>query len=362
MRTVLHQIDLEAPVPGGIDTCIVDLAKHSPKQFQIVGVDTSRDRRHRLGVWRDVDGVRFMAVARLRRDRTRRLVPHSLLLALGVLRFRRRIKPLVVQAHRPEVGLVSRVVFRRPLVQFLHGDGKSGVSRQSDSYFRFAPRLFYWVERKACSSAAQVVIFSEIGFKRLQASGFANVRCSPTWFDASVFAPQIERPSRDRVLWVGRFEQPKDPLLAVEVFAAMVDSLRQDSELTMVGDGSLLPAARRHAESLGLGGSVSFVGAVPRSEVARLMREHSVTVVTSHFEGMSRSILESMACGTPVASTASGDPGNSIVDGTSGFRVNSRSPSEIAVAALRAARIDRETCWRAASKYSSEVVIAELLA
>ena len=54
-----------------------------------------------------------------------------------------------------------------------------------------------------------------------------------------------------------------------------------------------------------------------------------VCVVTSHYESFGLTILESMACKTPVISTPVGASKNLIEDGETGFLVNVRSANEL---------------------------------
>jgi glycosyltransferase involved in cell wall biosynthesis len=55
--------------------------------------------------------------------------------------------------------------------------------------------------------------------------------------------------SGKNILWVGRFEQEKDPLLAIDVFKEVLREV-PDARLTMVGDGSLRDAVAKHAANL----------------------------------------------------------------------------------------------------------------
>lgn len=100
--------------------------------------------------------------------------------------------------------------------------------------------------------------------------------------------------SRQGVLWVGRLETVKNPILAVECAAAA------DLPLTMLGFGDLQPrveaaiAASGHADSIEL---LPFNG-----EPWKSYGSHRVLMVTSRFESFGNVIVESLAAGTPVVS------------------------------------------------------------
>ena len=241
-RLIIEQHDPRRPSAGGVDTCIRGLLKYCPPgvQISIAGVDAIGGAR--LGRWMSVeaDGVEvpFMPVARLYAGDQSRRVPHSLRLAWGLLRARRELRADTVQTHRLELGAVAQRLFRgTPHVQFLHIDGRDSFATGSDSIWKHVPRIYGRVERRVLPRSSDVVVFSSAGAGRLADMG-RHVRFSPTWFDPEVFHPPptpVHRASSPRVLWVGRIEPPKDPLLAADVMAALPPS----ATLTVVG--------RRHA-------------------------------------------------------------------------------------------------------------------
>jgi glycosyltransferase involved in cell wall biosynthesis len=73
--------------------------------------------------------------------------------------------------------------------------------------------------------------------------------------------------------------------------------------LNVIGAGPLEAQLRHQAESLGLGGSIHFLGRQPPADVARHMNAADVFCLASWNEGFPNVILEAMACGLPVVST-----------------------------------------------------------
>ena len=72
----------------------------------------------------------------------------------------------------------------------------------------------------------------------------------------------------------------------------------------VIGGGSLQAELEREAQALGLGDRVTFTG--PRRDVARLLAACDVSVISSVKEGMSNTIMESMAAGKPMVATRVG--------------------------------------------------------
>jgi len=96
------------------------------------------------------------------------------------------------------------------------------------------------------------------------------------------------------ILWMGRFEQEKDPLLALSILSQVRDS-GIDAGLILLGAGSLEKLLRVRAKSL-----IPFVefpgwqNPVPYLEMA------DVVVSTSKHESYGASIIEALAAGVPV--------------------------------------------------------------
>lgn len=359
-RLILHQTDMRAPRPGGIDTCIQDLVRTDPAYFAVGGVEYAPSARgpRRWFLFHDLTPVLTVAVMQTGK---RCRIPETVSFAAGLIRSRRRLGgSRSVQTHRVELGVLVALLFptkRRYL--FIHGDARPGLSGHSDSRWRHIPWAYLVIEHLACRLSHEVVVFSRAGSARLERSHGKKVRYSPTWFDGDTFYPSIGAVCK-RLLWVGRLTGVKDPSLACDVLRKLRDV---DSEwrLTVVGDGPLMTSVRADAERDGLAHAIDFMGSLDRTAVADCMRGHSVLLSTSRFEGVSRVLLESVACGTPVVCTSEADPAATVVDQLTGFRVRGRDPRELAEAVVRAARLQRSACASAGQLYRSDRVLGALL-
>jgi glycosyltransferase involved in cell wall biosynthesis len=93
-------------------------------------------------------------------------------------------------------------------------------------------------------------------------------------------------------------------LRLVEAFAELKQPGRR---LIIVGEGPQRTRIRRRIRQLGLGDCVSLLGHVPDEDLALYYQAADLSVVPSlGLEAFGLVILESMACGTPVATTAVG--------------------------------------------------------
>lgn len=101
------------------------------------------------------------------------------------------------------------------------------------------------------------------------------------------------------VVSVGRLHVQKDPLLLLAAFARLLEA-RPDARLLVAGDGPLRDEVERAASALG--GRATILGA--RDDVADLLGAADLFLFASRWEGMPNALLEAMAAGLPVVTTA----------------------------------------------------------
>jgi glycosyltransferase involved in cell wall biosynthesis len=87
---------------------------------------------------------------------------------------------------------------------------------------------------------------------------------------------------------------------------------------------------RERAAALGIGERVILTGT--RDDVAELLSELDVSVLSSASEGLSNTLLESMAAGVPVVATAVGGNPEVVVDGVTGLLTPAGEPAALAAA------------------------------
>ncbi|TXS89794.1 glycosyltransferase family 4 protein [Parahaliea aestuarii] len=119
---------------------------------------------------------------------------------------------------------------------------------------------------------------------------------------------------------------------------ALIQEHRPGSTLTIAGTGPERSALQALAEQLGLASSVYFAGRLSREDVARLYAEADVLLNPSRVDNMPNSVLEAMASGLPVVSTAVGGVPYIIEDGVTGLLVAPDAPQEMTDAVLALAQ------------------------
>ncbi len=108
-----------------------------------------------------------------------------------------------------------------------------------------------------------------------------------------------------RLVMVAQFIPRKRIDLGIETLRGLSDA-GLPARLTLVGEGPQEQALRRLAGRLGVAERVDFTGYQPREEMAQLLRQQDVFLMTSRAEGASNVILEAMAAGLPIVTTRNG--------------------------------------------------------
>jgi glycosyltransferase involved in cell wall biosynthesis len=365
---IVHQIDPAASVAGGIEGVIKDVVRYAPpdEDVAIAGVDLLG--RPTIGRWEEVAvggrHVRFLPLARVDPD-SRRRIPHTARLVAGLLRRGPKAGDVIFHAHRIEVGAVLGLRYpRTPLVQFIHLDAADALEHRTETFWRFLPRTHLRLERAVAARAATTIVFNRAAADRL-ASGTGRVGAGRNWFDPQTFAVGADRDGSSsslRVAWVGRFEPQKDPLKAVQVLARLVEAGRPVTAW-FAGAGTLEPELRAAVAAAGLGDRVEFTGVLEPPALAERFHASDVLVMTSLWEGFPRTMVEALACGVPVVSTAVGDTPAVVRDGENGFIAHTGSAAELADLVAQAGLLtERAGVAASVADLRGDLVVGEIFA
>lgn len=183
-------------------------------------------------------------------------------------------------------GLLGLILARRFKARFnvqVHAD----LSAQS--------LIKRYIARFVLRRADSIRVVSE----RIKTHLVQNFRCRtskisvvPIFVDIERFKNVQRTPSAEPlILWVGRFEKEKDPLLALRVFEAVRKDVPR-AKLIMLGAGSLERALRARSRAL----PVEFPG---RQDTPPYLAKAHVVLSTSRAESWGAAIVEALAAGVP---------------------------------------------------------------
>jgi len=130
------------------------------------------------------------------------------------------------------------------------------------------------------------------------------------------------------------------------------------------GDPAYYSELKARVQGLGLADRIQFLGEVSSSETAGLLAAADISVLPSLSEGLSNTLLESMAVGIPVVATAVGGNPEVVVDGETGFLVPASDPRAMADALLRLLRdpelreaMGRRGALRMVERFSTDTMV-----
>jgi len=125
---------------------------------------------------------------------------------------------------------------------------------------------------------------------------------------------------RPRLLYAGRLAPQKNLLLLVRAAKALVARGHQ-FELLMVGEGPEAEVLRTFIRQERLAEFVRLRGSVAREEIAQVFADADIFVLSSHYEGYPRVLMEAAAAALPIVTTAVSGADEAVLDAESGFIV-----------------------------------------
>ncbi len=264
----------------------------------------------------------------LRRD------PRLFLPALGEKR------PVLVHAHFGVEAVYGMELASRlgvPLVTTFHGfDATLGLRGL------LAARKATWVQyllkrRELKRRGALFIAVSEFIRAQLLELGFPDerIRVHYIGIDTAAFEPTGAGDDAPIVLHVARLVEKKGTVYLLDAFAGIA-AKHSAARLVVIGAGPLRDALERHADALGIGARVRWLGALPHAEVRRWLQRAAVfclpscTAASGDAEGLGLVLLEAAASGVPVVGTRHGGIPEAVVDGATGYLVPERDPARLA--------------------------------
>lgn len=108
------------------------------------------------------------------------------------------------------------------------------------------------------------------------------------------------------------------------IIKAVPDLLKSYPGLTLyvLGDGPQRQELEMLSSKLGVRNAVRFTGILPRREVLGILKASDLFILNSRYEGLPHTVIEAMACGTPVIASNIRGTDEVIKDGTTGLLVD----------------------------------------
>ena len=354
---------------GGAQATVLasaDLARHGVAVTVLAGAETWSEGDH----WADVGdaGLDVVEVPGLRR-RPGPMADTQALVAL--VRLLRSLQPDVVHTHSTKAGVLGRLAAKAvgvPVVHTVHGWGPLHARS------RAVVRIAAGIERALARVTDALVVVGEDDLDR----GLTLRIGRPDRYHLIRSGIEVDRlvAAADRravrsawglddrfvIGMVARMAGQKDHVGLIEAFARADLS---DAVLVLVGDGAARAEVEGAIARWGVADRVRLLGA--REDAARLVAGFDVSVLSSWYEGMPRTVLEAVALGVPVVASDVGSIARLVEPGVGGRLVPIGDRAALTAALVEAHRRPEHSARMAAvartriDEYSADRMRADLV-
>ena len=335
---------------GGPARHVVWLTKNlNSNGFQSVLIaGTVPDGEEDMSYFAAENGVEPIYIAELSRE----LSPKDIVSLYKIYREIKRQKPDIIHTHTAKAGTVGRIagffykwltfgtMIGRPravkVVHTFHG-------HVFHSYYGATKtRVFLLIEKVLARFATnRIVVITQQQFDEIHekfgVGSRQQFRIIPLGIDLASYSNSVKYRDILRkeigaaddefvVGFTGRLTEIKNiPLLIAVAKRYKSSAVEPKLRFVVVGDGNLRAELERSAAELILDGTLTFLG--NRDNVSRLLPGFDIIALTSKNEGTPLSLIEAMAAGVPLISTAVGgvvDLVGETLEQQNGFRICER--------------------------------------
>lgn len=231
-------------------------------------------------------------------------------------------RPDAIHLHGTRAAFFSRSVSHPRVIWTIHGYHFTGKP--------FIPRLVGWLALRTSLAGISDFVFltdydRQVGLRWGLVPPLARTHIIPNGIQLE---PISVSKVRRQIAFPHRLTHVKNPLLALAALAEL-----SGYSMVCAGAGEMEAECRSFAQQRGL--AVKFAGGMSRADTLRLMAGSEVMLMTSRWEGLPMTILESMALGTPVVATAVAGIPEVLRDGVNGILVEEQTPEAVFAAVKR---------------------------
>ncbi len=226
----------------------------------------------------------------------------------------------------PLATLVARLIGLRTFL-FLAGapvDPTPGMTEY--------PRIAAFLINVNCKVAHHIILYSSGLIERWNLRPYKGkvVTAHEHFLDSPLYRARKTVGQRANVVgYVGRLSREKGILNFIEAIPGVI-AQTNDVQFVIVGDGDLGGHVNAFLNRHSLGTRVTLTGWVKTDDLPIYLNTLKLLVIPSYTEGLPHSMLEAMACGTPVLASPVGAIPDVIRDQETGFLLWDNSPAYIA--------------------------------
>jgi len=185
-------------------------------------------------------------------------------------------------------------------IDFLHGKTAGNLTS------KFEKNALTWADAITVISKEAQEHYTKLGFDPIQIPNAINLENLPQ---------EKDRRFEKQIIFVGRLSKEK----GIETLIEVSKNLPNDINLLIVGSGPESEKIKKLSETLD---NIHYLGYQTHENSIKLIRGSNILIQPSLHEGISTTILESMACKIPIIASNLGGNKELILDNQNGFLIN----------------------------------------
>ena len=318
MKIVLVITRLNVGGPSNLIKKQIEKSEKDHKFTVIYGTCENNEVEINLDYLKLNPNIKFVKVRKMKRTLN---IFFDLLAMIQITRILIKINPDIIHTHLSKAGLIGRIaaisaMSRAKIIHTYHG-------HIIDGYFKkWKVNLFIFLERLISKRTDAFFVVSNKTKGDLQN---VKIGLNKPWHvvhpGVILRSEPLSFNSRANILWVGRFEEIKNPMLALESLLILRDKFKTNIKLIMIGNGSLHSKCVKYGKENNL--NVDFPGWITDQE--QIYLKSKFLLMTSVNEGLGLVAVEAGNFGLPTISTKSGGISDVVIDGKTGMLVESNS-------------------------------------
>ena len=244
----------------------------------------------------------------------------------------------IVHTHSSVAGIVGRIAARTTrsgaVVHHVHG---WGIQDEMSTGTRL---LYLNLERLCAILSDRLVAVSKTDIQKAQTYHIAKEKKMALIYNGielEAFRQPVDElqlrtelgldPQSKLVGMIGRLDKQKNPLDFIRA-AAIVSEQYENVQFLLIGDGPLHAQCDDLVKELDLNERFFSLGF--RSDVARILPILTITALSSLWEGLPITFMESMSAGKPIVANNVDGASDVVINGETGFLVRAHQPEEMA--------------------------------